>query len=317
MAIIQITTDVVGQINVNPRRVKIISSDDLAAVTAAGYLNSGNLMGEAIYPTDIIDMWYDYVSNSDVGTYAVFTPDISASLITLNEWENPGDVLLPVVSGNIPKFNGTSGQIEDAAIAASSLIVNSNNAGQTISGTTASATPGTLRSLVGKMTGSNATITSGNLVGTRGEVDMVGASGGFFYGAQGKVIPTGTLSGSSWTAGVFGQFDISAATINAGQTAALWGDYGATSGTISNASGMRGVSMTNTTAAVLNAQDYRYGNATYLLELAGAGGTLNYYAAAGTSAGSAGDAAHCAAQQVLKIEINGVAAYIPVFTQNT
>ena len=75
--------------------------------------------------------------------------------------------------------------------------------------------------------------------------------------------------------------------------------------------------MTNTTSNVLNAQDYRYGNATYLLELAGAGGTLNYYLNAGTFGGSAGDTAHCAAQKVIKIEINGSAAYIPVFTQNT
>jgi hypothetical protein len=184
-------------------------------------------------------------------------------------------------------------------------------------GTTASATPGTLRSVVGAMAGTNATMTSGNLVGVRGAVTLVGASGGFLYGTQGKVIASGTLSGSSWTAGVFGQLDISAATVNAGQTAAIWGDYGTTSGTMTDTTGMRGVAMTNTTAAVLNAQDYRYGNATYLLELAGAGGTLNYYIAAGTSAGSAGDSTKCAAQQVIRIVINGTAAYIPVFTQNT
>src|SRR5271165_2055250 len=95
--------------------------------------------------------------------------------------------------------------------------------------TTASATPGTIRALIGSMTGSASTISSGNLVGTRGEVHVVSASGGFFYGMQGKMYSTGTLSGSSWSAGVFGQFDISAATINGGQTAAIWGDYGATS----------------------------------------------------------------------------------------
>ena len=40
-------------------------------------------------------------------------------------------------------------------------------------------------------------MTSGNVVGVRGEVDYVGASGGFLYGVQGKLIPTGTISGSS------------------------------------------------------------------------------------------------------------------------
>lgn len=286
MGILFIQTDEAAQItNPNVRRVKIISSDNLSTVIGAGYLNPTSLQGYTIQNTDIIDMWYGATGDANSilspGTYAEFLPSISNGIITL---------ALQAASQAGPEVVTTA---------------------------TSSATPGTIRSITGKMTESATTMTSGNLVGVRGEVDAVGASGGFLYGAQGKVIPTGTLSGSSWTAGVFGQLDISAATINAGQTAVLWGDYGATSGTISDASGMRGVSMTNTTAAVLNAQDYRYGNATYLLELAGAGGTLNYYLDAGTSAGSAGDAAHCAAQKVIRIEVNGVAVYIPAFTQNT
>jgi hypothetical protein len=228
-----------------------------------------------------------------------------------------GATATPFVSGNFPKNSGTAGLMVDSGIPVTSLVLTSVAGGQTISASSSSATPGTIRALVGSMTETAAVMTSGNVVGVRGVVNNVGASGGFVYGAQGKIISTGTLSGSSWNAAVFGQFDISAATVNAGQTACIWGDYGTSSGTITSATGMRGIAMTNTTAAVLNAQDYRYGNATYLLELAGAGGTLNYYATAGTSAGSAGDAAHCAAQKVIVVEINGVAAYIPVFTQNT
>lgn len=45
--------------------------------------------------------------------------------------------------------------------------------------------------------------------------------------------------------------------------------------------------------------------------------TDTLYIAAGTSAGSAGDADNCAAQQVIQIRVNGNAAYIPVFTQNS
>jgi len=45
--------------------------------------------------------------------------------------------------------------------------------------------------------------------------------------------------------------------------------------------------------------------------------TSTLYIAAGTSAGSAGDADNCAAQQVLQIRVNGAAGYIPVFTQNS
>jgi len=249
------------------------------------------------------------VNYNGVAYYAkVDAPDLGTDPATnTTDWQQisgDADVTLPTTSGNIAVYNSTSGGLGKNATGLNTV-------------TNTSATPGTVRSLTGAMSSTITTMTSGNLVGVRGSVTCVGASGGFLYGTQGKVIASGTLSGSSWTAPVFGQLDISAATINAGQTAAIWGDYGTTSGTITDATGMRGIAMTNTTAAVLNAQDYRYGNATYLQELAGAGGTLNYYADAGTSAGSAGDATHCAAQKVLKILVNGVAAYIPVFTQNT
>lgn len=343
MGILYINTITVGQVDQVPRFVKCVTTASLAAFTTAGYLNPVSLQGFALYPTDLLFVWYGATNLNSPGTFGIFQLSISGSgVITADAWENPGDVLLPVVSGDFAAFNGTSGQIKDfgylpsdatktkvvmanAAVATSALAGFTDTAGTVDDGisnltnsiTTASATPGTIRALVGANAGTNAVMTSGNLVGVRGSVTLVGASGGFLYGTQGKIIASGTLSGSSWTAGVFGQLDISAATVNAGQTACLWGDYGTTSGTISDATGMRGVAMTNTTAAVLNAQDYRYGNATYLLELAGAGGTLNYYAAAGTSGGSAGDATHCAAQKVIAIEVNGVAAYIPVFTQNS
>ncbi len=183
--------------------------------------------------------------------------------------------------------------------------------------TTASATPGNIRSLWGSVSNSATIMTSGNIVGVRGEANLVGASAGFVYGVQGKVIPTGTLSGSSWTAAVFGQFDFTAATINAGQCSAIWGDWGATGATATDLTGCRGIAFTNTTSNVLHAQDYRYGNASYLMELTGAGGTLNYYADAGTGSGSAGNSTHCAAQKVIKVFLNGAAVYIPVFTQNT
>lgn len=114
MGIVQITTDTAGQVNVNPRRVKIITTDNLATVTTAGYLNSSNLEGYTIFPTDIIDMYYSYVSSGSVGTYSVFTASISNGVITLVSWANPGDVLLPVVSNDFANFNGTTGQIKDA-----------------------------------------------------------------------------------------------------------------------------------------------------------------------------------------------------------
>jgi len=334
MPITQIQMDLIGESGVNPRLGRIVCTDDYGDVTGLNFLKPQEAMGYSFLPTDFIAVTYS-------GGFGWFQPEIAAGAITLVPMPAPGASGGTIVSGNFTVFDGTAGLLEDLGYspsnAAKTKVVMAN--GATVSGnlavftdtagtvddnlaalntvTNASATPGTVRSLTGQLTSSATTMTSGNLVGARGAVTCVGASGGFLYGAQGKVIASGTLSGSAWTAGVFGQLDISAATINAGQCAAIWGDYGTSSGTMTDTTGCRGVSMTNTTAAILNAQDYRYGNATYLLELAGSGGTLNYYAAAGTSAGSAGDATHCAAQQVLKVQINSVAAYIPVFTQNT
>lgn len=309
MSIKSITTDISGEIGVIPRIIRIDCDDSFDTITTENYLQSAIAMGTSFYPSDIVAVTY----GENISQF--FTLVITSSSITMIPASS--ETTLPVVSGNIPKFDGDTGTLEDSAIPSNTIILNSVTTGQTISASTSSATPGTIRSVTGKITQTATTMTSGNIVGTRGEVDAVGASGGFMYGTQGKVIATGTFSGSVWVAGLFGQFDISNATINAAQFASIWGDWGATGATATSLTGCRGIAFTNTTSNVLNAQDYRYGNATYLQELAGAGGTLNYYASAGTSAGSAGDSTHCAAQKVLKILINGVAAYIPVFTQNT
>lgn len=125
MAILSITTDVAGQTGgfiggVVPRRVAIVSTDNLATVTTAGYLNNASKeTGFNILPTDVIDMWYGYVSGNSTGTFEVFTPSISNGVITLVQWANPGDVLLPVVSGDFAVFNGTTGQIKDSGSAPS------------------------------------------------------------------------------------------------------------------------------------------------------------------------------------------------------
>ena len=118
MGILSITTSVAGQVGVQPRTVRIVTTDSLATVTTAGYLNNVALEGYNIFNTDVIDMWYGAVggfnSISSPGTFEIFTPSISNGIITLVQWSNPGNVLLPVVSGDFAVFNGTSGQIKDA-----------------------------------------------------------------------------------------------------------------------------------------------------------------------------------------------------------
>jgi hypothetical protein len=130
MGILSITTSVAGQTGgliggVIPRQVSIVSSDNLATVTAAGYLNEASLQGYAIQNTDIINMWYGATGSqfgiTSPGTFSQFTATFSSGIITLVSLVNPGDVLLPVVSGNVASFNGTTGQIQDSGISAASI----------------------------------------------------------------------------------------------------------------------------------------------------------------------------------------------------
>jgi len=58
MAITQIQLDFAGQANVNPRLGRIISTDDLATITTAGYLNT-NAAGYAFNPTDMLSIAYN------------------------------------------------------------------------------------------------------------------------------------------------------------------------------------------------------------------------------------------------------------------
>lgn len=108
------TTGLVGQ-TVNPRRCTLITTDSLATITTAGYLNGQNSSGNQILPTDIFDVLYLFNANTQVGVYGVFQVTYAAATgFSLNAWENPGNVLLPVVSNDFANFNGTSGQIKDS-----------------------------------------------------------------------------------------------------------------------------------------------------------------------------------------------------------
>lgn len=107
---------------VAPRTVQLVSTDNLATITTAGYMNKQGqvLQGENLVSTDIINVIYSYVVATNSGSFGIFTASVASSgVITLAQWANPGDVLLPVVSGNFANFNGTSGQISDQGYAPS------------------------------------------------------------------------------------------------------------------------------------------------------------------------------------------------------
>lgn len=274
MPIQNIQTTQSGLIGVLPSIAYIQTTDTEAQVLAAGYLNQSVQSGLAAFTLPCM---------ACVSTVA------SAGAQPVAGWY---DVTYTPNSG-VPQGGNWS------------LVSDVHAAPALFTATTSSATPGTERAITGQMIDTATVVTSGNLVGVRGEVDMVGASGGFFYGCQGKVIPTGTLSGSSWTAGLFGQLDWHAATINAGQVACVWADMGATSGTATNVTGLRMFAGTNTTAATANSMIYLYGKSTNLFELTGSSST---YISSGGSGAPSGTVSKIA------ITIDGVTNYIVAST---
>lgn len=202
--------------------------------------------------------------------------------------------------------------IPDAGASTASFILSNSLVGQSVTLTQNAAAPNN-RAFQAVNTNNVTTITSGINYGLEGDAVIVGASDGIISGLVGFTTVSGTLSGTSITAGNYSQLDVVGATVNGGLVAALYTGWTGTA-TPTAMTKTHGVVMNNGTALVLNSQIYLTGDAQYLLEL---GSATTYYIAAGVSGGSAGDAAHCAAQKVLKIYVNGAAVYIPVFTQNT
>jgi hypothetical protein len=246
--------------------VYVVSSDTLATVSGSGYITAQqaaiNALNNGVWNWTSQDVLL--VAASDGNQLYEFTDGTFSSLVVL---------------GSL----GASGPMVNAT-------------------TTASATPGTLRSITGKVSNTATTMTSGNIVGVRGEADLVSASGGFVYGVEGKVIPTGTLSGSVWAPAVFGQYDLSNATLNAGQIAAIWGDMGTSGGTFTNVTGARMFAGTNTISTLtLNSMIYLYGQATNLFELSGSNSTYISTASGTTPSGDL---------KKLAITIDGVTHYI-------
>lgn len=118
MSILSITTDVAGQIAVNPRIVKLVTNDNYTTITGANYLQSAINSGYEFYPTDIFSVVY--LPTSSTITTQFFNLSISGNTISLNPIS--GGVELPATDGNLAAFTGTSGVLEDSGIPFSNVM---------------------------------------------------------------------------------------------------------------------------------------------------------------------------------------------------
>lgn len=118
MGILQLPTPLVGQGGLKPASKKMVSSDDLATITAAGYLNAVSLEGYPLEQSDHIEMLYDYSVTTGIGVYAEFNVNIVGGVITLTEVIPPGGVTrtggVPV-SGHFATWSGPD-SIQDGGV---------------------------------------------------------------------------------------------------------------------------------------------------------------------------------------------------------
>ena len=195
--------------------------------------------------------------------------------------------------------------------------------------TSSSATPGTVRDIWGTAkVGAALTMTSGNLVGVRGEQDVpsgtTAGTSAFLYGAQGKLIGGGTYASGLNACGLCGQWDFSTGTYTAGTVSVLWLDAGASASSSAQSTSFGGDShilrMTNTTnagAALTSDIIYAYANSNYFMTLGAPANTINYFATAGTGGTSCGASGGAVAAKVLKISVGGVDYWIPLCSSNS
>lgn len=314
MGILNIVTDTPGQGGVNPRRVKIITTDNLATVTASGYLNNQVQQGYILQNTDVIDMIYSYSTTLGSGTYGEFTVNLNGGNVTLTASSGGGGgVILPVVSGNAAVFSGTSGQIADGGGAP---ILSTTVSGQTISSSTTAAIPN-IANLTSTVVKSGAIMTSGNLSALSGTVVASTFNGGEIYGVKGKIELTGTATGTGRAAALYAELDIDSVDLSLALVSVIYGHMG-TSAEIGGNSNLYGIVLENSTPAIPNAQIFLGGGADYLMELVDNSGLIGqtYFVNAGTAAGSAGDTTKCNASKVITVKVNGTNYFIPLFASN-
>lgn len=118
--IYQLPTQQPGMVGVFPNQKFAVFGDNLATITAAGYLNSVNLESNPISATDVIQVLYSYNNVTKSGTYGIFTVSISNGVISLVEFTGTSGIVLPTIANHIATYTNTTGTLsEDPATAIS------------------------------------------------------------------------------------------------------------------------------------------------------------------------------------------------------
>src|SRR5579864_4197814 len=115
MALLSFNQDTVGTVAYSPRRFLLNSTDTLATITTAGYLNSSNLNGVQLVNGDIIFCSFGVPPTSTM-LYASLAN--GTNVITLVP--ESSNVVTPTIANHIATYTDTNGTLgEDPATAIS------------------------------------------------------------------------------------------------------------------------------------------------------------------------------------------------------
>jgi hypothetical protein len=170
MALIyQLPIQVPGMVGVLPSQKFMVTGDNLAAITAAGYLNQVSLESNPVSNTDILQVLYSYNLQTTVGTYGVFTVSINGTgVITLAQATLTGDVTLPTVLNNLIVSTNTTGglgNLTGTAINAGSIQAGSSGVAGALISYPATALKGDLQLVAVANAGNTATTISNAAMG--------------------------------------------------------------------------------------------------------------------------------------------------------
>ena len=204
-----------------------VFGDNLSTVTTAGYLTSAAIAsGIPLSNADVIMALYSFNTQTVTGTFGIFTCSISASTgqITLTEWANPGDAVLPTTANYLAHFTNTTGTISSAA----GNVTQPGNISAGLSGTagTVASFPGTASKgsliLAGVAnTGNTNTTISNDAMGQASVInipDPANAVGQFVVGATATPFVSGNFPQNSGTGGLMVDSGVTVASLSGAVT---------------------------------------------------------------------------------------------------
>ncbi len=236
MGILQAPSVLPAQVGVIGAIKYMVTTDNLATITTAGYMNNVDLGVYPLASTDILGVTYSFVISTGVGTFGFFNVSITNGVITLVAQASSGGVTLPVVSGDFANFNGTTGVIKDAGFSptdATKAKVVMLNAAPTINH-------------VAIFTNANGTVGDGGVLGTAAAkaatnnalADVASTAGSGF--TIGHVVTAADTAGTIQDGGVLGTAAAKAASDNALSTVASTAGSGFTAGHVVTAADAAG-----------------------------------------------------------------------------